>query len=109
MVWRVASGAGSTTSGHTSGRQSSLTTLLFLPGSSQADRSIPSLIKPSLDRPKLGSNPHGSPLRQRRLIAVREPTQRKKLPAPLTRRPPTSILQNKTIVYGHALARRHVA
>jgi hypothetical protein len=39
------------------------------------------LIKPSLDRPELGSNPHGSPLRQRRLIAVREPTQRKKLPA----------------------------
>src|SRR5271163_4157996 len=63
------------------GRQSSLTTLLLLPGSSQADRSIPSLIKPSLDRPEFGSNPHGSPLRQRRLIAVREPTQRKKLPA----------------------------
>src|SRR3984885_2383562 len=81
MVWRVASGAGSTTSGHTSGRQSSLTTLLFLPGSSQADRSIPPLTKPSLEPPELGSNPHGSPLRQRRLIAVREPTQRKKLPA----------------------------
>src|SRR5271155_5149902 len=81
MVWRVASGAVSTTSGHTSGRQSSLTPLLFLPGSSQADRSIPSLIKPSLDRPEFGSNPHGSPLRQRRLIAVREPTQRKKLTA----------------------------
>src|SRR5271170_6513218 len=57
MVWRVASGAGSTTSGHTSGRQSSLTTLLFLPGSSQADRSTPSPIKLSLDRPELGSKP----------------------------------------------------
>src|SRR5580700_8157798 len=78
MVWRVASGAGSTTSGPTSGRQSSLTTLLFLPGSSQADRSTPSPIKLSLDRPELGSNPHRSPLRQRRLIAVCEPTQKKK-------------------------------
>src|SRR5580658_3965177 len=62
MVWRVASGAGSTTSGHTSGRQSSLTTLLFLPGSSQADQSTPSPIKLSLDRPELGSNPHRSPV-----------------------------------------------
>ena len=86
------------------GRQSSLTTLLFLPGSSQADRSIPSPIKLSLDRPELGSNPHGSPRRQRRLIAVCEPTPKKKTPRALTRRPPTSIPQNKTIVYGHALA-----
>jgi hypothetical protein len=39
-----------------------------------ADRSIPSPIKLSLDRPELGSNPHGSPRRQRRLIAVCEPT-----------------------------------
>src|SRR5271166_6407362 len=58
MVWRVASGAGSTTSGHTSGPQSSLTTWLFLPGSSQADRSTPSPTKLSLDRPELGSNPN---------------------------------------------------
>src|SRR5260370_12069735 len=107
MVWRVASGAGSTTSGHTSGRQSSLTTLLFLPGSSQADRSIPSPIKLSLDRPELGSNPHRSPLRQRRLIAVCEPThKRKKLPRALARRPRRSIPQNKTIVYGRALANK---
>ena len=78
--------------------------MLFLPGSSQADRSIPSLIKLSLDRPELGSNPHGSPLRQRRLIAVCESTPKKKTPRALTGRPPTSIPQNKTIVYGHALA-----
>jgi hypothetical protein len=51
--------------------------LLLLPGSSQADRSIPSLMKLSLDRPELGSNSHGSPRRQRRLIAVCEPTPKK--------------------------------
>src|ERR1700722_3448604 len=51
--------------------------LLLLPGSSQADRSIPSPMKLSLDRPELGSNPHGSPRRQRRLIAVYEPTPKK--------------------------------
>src|SRR5580704_5956274 len=78
MVWRVASGAGSTTSGHTSGPQSSLTTWLFLPGSSQADRSTPSPTKLSLDRPELGSNPNASLLRQRRLIAAFEPTHKRK-------------------------------
>src|SRR5271169_253894 len=82
MVWRVASGAGSTTSGHTSGRQSSLTTWLFLPGSSQADRSTPSPIKLSLDRPELGSNPHGSPLRQRRLIGGLRANTKGKTPPP---------------------------
>src|SRR5271154_4436113 len=65
MVWRVASGAGSTTSGHTSGPQSSLTPWLFLPGSSHADRSTPSPTKLSLDRPDLGSNPNASLPRQR--------------------------------------------
>ena len=34
------------------------------------DRSIPSPIKLSLDRPELGSNPHGSPLRQRRTYLI---------------------------------------
>src|SRR5580693_9020319 len=42
---------------------------------------------------------------RRRLIAVCVPTPKKKLPRALTRRPPTPIPQNKTIVYGHALAR----
>src|SRR5277367_664246 len=85
MVWRVASGAGSTTSGHTSGPQSSLTTWLFLPGSSQADRSTPSPTKLSLDRPELGSNPNASLLRQRRLIAAFEPTRKRKSSPVLSR------------------------
>src|SRR5580704_241222 len=103
MVWRVASGAGSTTSGHTSGPQSSLTTWLFLPGSSQADRSTPSPTKLSLDRPELGSNPNASLLRQRRLIAAFEPTHQRKRPRGLARPPQTALPQNKTIVYGRAL------
>ena len=37
-------------------------------------------IKLSLDRPELGSNPHGSPLRQRRFIAVCAPTRKRKNP-----------------------------
>ena len=89
-----------------SGRQSSPTILLFLPGSSQADRSTPSPIKLSLDRPELGSNPHRSPPLSAAHHGFRAYTQKKKPLRALARPPRTAIPQNKTIVYGRALASR---
>src|SRR5271154_5094429 len=68
-------------------------------------RSTPSPIKLSLARPELGSNPaslstpSAPPHR-----GLRANTQKKKLPRALVRRPRTAIPQNKTIVYGRALA-----
>ena len=74
----------------------------FLPGSSQADRSTPSSIKLSLDRPELGSNPHRSPP-SAPLITAFEPT-RKRIPSVPSRDLQERPSQNKTIVYGRALA-----
>src|ERR1022692_582965 len=104
MAWRFALGAGSTTSGHMSGPQSSLTTSPSSPGSNQPDPT---------PRPNPACRPVCRRIEPASLLSAPDydpqTSDRKVTPSSQQDRPPhrryNEIPYKKTIVYGQTLLR----